>query len=86
MAPANRAHRARGVGFRPRSPKRSRVSGGCDVGDMQDRRGGSLIGNSRAARRFDVLADRRTSLPTTDTGGAISSPGSGFEPQAEALP
>ena len=55
------------------------------MGDRLDRPGGSLIGNSRAARMSNVLADRQTSSLTTDTGRAISSPGSGFEPQAEAF-
>ena len=55
------------------------------MGDGLDQLGGSLIGNSRAAQGSDVLADRQTASLTTDTGGAISSPGSGFEPRAEAL-
>ena len=32
-----------------------------------------------------ILAESRTSLPTVDAGKAISSPGSGFEPQAKAF-
>ena len=32
-----------------------------------------------------VLSDGPTPLPAVDAGGAISSPGSGFEPQAKAF-